>query len=836
MVKFTLEQIQKIMGKQEQIRNMCVIAHVDHGKSTLSDSLIGKAGIIAQKNVGESRHLDSDKLEQEKGITIKSTAVSMYFELENSGEFLVNLIDSPGHVDFSSEVTAALRVTDGALVVVDAVEGVAVQTETVLRQAMQEMIKPVLMINKIDRQIMELKLDAEEMYLSFAKTIELANAVISGYEFDGEREIEFDPRTGNVAFGAGKDCWAFSLRNFARMYAQKFNVKESQMMKKLWGDNFFDQQTNKWSKSPSPTSKRGFNLFIMEPILKLHRAILSSSPSNSNPSELPDLLSKLSISLPKEDLTTLQSLEPKKLIRSVMSTWLNAADTLLEMIVTHLPSPVSAQQYRYKWLYDGPLDDEAALAIKNCDPAGPLSIYISKMVPTSDKTRFIAFGRIFSGNLKTSQKVRIMGAGFVKGSKKDLFEKNVQKILVMMGRTVEGIGECPCGNVIGIGGIDSVLRKNGTITDCEGGERSAIRTMRFSVSPVVRFAVQPQTPSETPKLVEGLKRLSQADSLVEIIHSETGEFIIACSGELHAAICFEMLQTDFAKIALLKSEPIVTYKETVSCETKEPALAKSSNKLNRMFFHCSPLDSGLTNEIEGGLDLSASKAKELKRRLVEEFAWDKNERLWCFGPEELPSNCLSDVSVGVQYLHEAKDTILSGFQIVTTNGCLAEESLRGVKFSLADAMLHSDNAHRGAGEVIPASRRSMLGAMTMAQPRLQEPIFLCEITTPTGCIGAVYNCLYQRRGEIVEECPVEGAPLTIIKAYLPVSESFGFTAFLRSATSGQAFPQCVFDHWENVKSDPYEENSKAEEIVKTIRKRKGLKPEIPASTYYIDKL
>lgn len=287
-----------------QIRNMSVIAHVDHGKSTLTDSLIAKAGIISEAKAGEARFTDTRADEQERGITIKSTGVSLYYESEINGDkkpYLINLIDSPGHVDFSSEVTAALRVTDGALVVVDYVEGVCVQTETVLRQALGEKIKPVLFVNKIDRGILELQVEGETMYQNFQRVIENANVIISTYEAEdmGDGQ-QVDPTKGTVAFGSALFGWAFTLTRFARIYSDKFKVDFEKMMVKLWGDNFYDAKGKKWKTEEiaddGTALKRCFVQFIMEPIIRLCRNIM-----DNNREAVYKMLTHLEINLKPED-------------------------------------------------------------------------------------------------------------------------------------------------------------------------------------------------------------------------------------------------------------------------------------------------------------------------------------------------------------------------------------------------------------------------------------------------------------------------------------------------------------------------------------------------------
>jgi elongation factor 2 len=246
--------------------------------------------------------------EKERGITIKSTGVSMYFESDilKEGEmkgYLINLIDSPGHVDFSSEVTAALRVTDGALVVVDYVEGVSVQTETVLRQALAEKIRPVLMVNKIDRGILELQVDGETMYQNFLRVIENVNVIVATYEADDMGEtLQIDPVNGTCAFGSALFGWAFTVTRFAKVYSKKFGIEKEKMMQKLWGDNFFDQKAKKWknhSKADDGSElKRAFVAFMMEPVIRLCKATM-----NGETEKYEKMLGTLEIVLKAEEKT-----------------------------------------------------------------------------------------------------------------------------------------------------------------------------------------------------------------------------------------------------------------------------------------------------------------------------------------------------------------------------------------------------------------------------------------------------------------------------------------------------------------------------------------------------
>jgi len=208
--KKMVEHVTTLMDKPEFIRNISTIAHIDHGKTTFSDNLLAGAGMISKELAGEQLFMDFDEEEQKRGITIDSATVSMVHTYEGK-EYLINLIDTPGHVDFGGDVTRAMRAVDGAVVLVDAVEGPMPQTETVLRQALRENVKPILFINKVDRLINELKLTPQDMQIRLGIVIDKVNKIIKGLKPDRYDELRLDPAIGKVAFGSALNNWAISV-------------------------------------------------------------------------------------------------------------------------------------------------------------------------------------------------------------------------------------------------------------------------------------------------------------------------------------------------------------------------------------------------------------------------------------------------------------------------------------------------------------------------------------------------------------------------------------------------------------------------------------------------
>ncbi|KAL2262125.1 hypothetical protein VTK26DRAFT_2392 [Humicola hyalothermophila] len=438
----TPEKLAKLQQNADDVRNICILAHVDHGKTSLTDALLATNGIISPKLAGKIRYLDSRPDEQLRGITMESSAISLYFSMLRRSspeaapepkEYLINLIDSPGHIDFSSEVSTASRLCDGAVVLVDAVEGVCSQTITVLRQTWTEKLKPLLVINKIDRLITELKMSPGEAFVHLTKLLEQVNAVLGSF-FQGERmeedlnwrermearvaaaaakeakladqltdsgelqfqerddeELYFAPEKNNVIFGSAIDGWAFTVRQFAGLYEKKLGIKRSILEKVLWGNFYLDPKTK---KVLGPKHLKGrplkpiFVQLVLEQIWAVYQATVGGNSGKGDAVLLDKITKSLNITIPPH---VLRSRDPKLLLTTVFASWLPVSVALLVSVVESLPSPRAAQLERFPLLLDDvpgadhidPQVKDAIVSFKKA-PSDPVVAYVSKMVSVKE--------------------------------------------------------------------------------------------------------------------------------------------------------------------------------------------------------------------------------------------------------------------------------------------------------------------------------------------------------------------------------------------------------------------------------------------------------------------
>eukprot|EP00494_Astrolonche_serrata_P006097 UN06114 len=607
------------------------------------------------------------------------------------------------------------------MVVVDVVSGVSVQTVTVLRQAINERIKPVLFLNKLDRVFTELQYTAEDVYQAMRRSIESVNHTLQMYHDGSLGDITLSPELGNVGFGSGLHAWGFTLDTFAKMLCGNPRMgSKKALTKKLWGNNCWHPRKGWVKHDPAQPYtkdgkkeylKRGFCEFIMEPLIKLVKSMRAGEEKLTWSIIEGGFGKGMEIHLSESDKELAKDPSTyKKFYKLVMRTWLPAGDALLDLIADHLPSPVEAQKYRAEVLYSGDKTDEIVKHIETANVDGPLMMYISKMVPAGQKGAFWAFGRVFSGKVSAGQTVRILGSEY-DGKKKDLYVTKVQSVKLMLGGKNESIPHCGAGNMCALVGVSKFLNKCGTITTDD--KAAPFHTMKFSVSAVVRVAVQAAKLSELPKLLEGLKRLSQTDQLVKIEKESTGENVIGCAGELH----MEIILKDLRKLSGIKiktTEPIVSYAEGIKDVTgtakgfPEICVSKSANKLNRLYMSAQPLSAKLCDAIDQGVVQKIYDVKKRARLLHKEHGWNKDEarKIWCFGcpPDALP-NVVVDRCKGAQYMTEIKDHVVGGFRGFTKRGALCGSVVRGFRANIEDVKLHQDNVHRGASQIIRCAER-----------------------------------------------------------------------------------------------------------------------------------
>lgn len=723
-----VEDIVKLMNTPEIIRNTSIIAHVDHGKTTLSDNLLAAAGIISEQTAGQKLFLDSWELEQKRQMTVFASNISLTHTYKGK-DYLINLIDTPGHIDFSGAVTRSLRAVDGALVVVDAVEGPMTQTETVLMQALRERVKPILFINKVDRLIKEIKLTPEEVQRKFAKIIVRVNTLIEKYAPpEHKKDWQVKVEDGRVAFGSALHKWGLNLPH---MKAKGLSFKD-----------IIDAYTG----TPEDIGKKVDELSKKAPLY-----------------------------------------EP-----------------ILDMFCEHVPSPLEAQPYRQSQIWPGDPNSQTGKSMAKVDPNGPLLMCVTT-IEVDPHSGVVAIGRVFSGSVAKGKTVQLVSSR-QKGT--------IQQVYMSMATDRVIVDRVPAGNIAAISGLPSI-HVGETVAE-DGVETPPFEGLKYVSDPVVTVAVEPEDVKDLPLFDKVIHKLTTEDPNLHFkMDKESGEFLLSGMGELHLEITAYRMQEAGLKVKL--SKPIVIYRETISHDYRgPPVMGKSPNKHSKLWITLEKLSDEVIEAIRSN-KISEMQSRDERQKILRELGWSTEDARNVIAIEE--SNILVNRIKGRQYVEEVLDHIKSGFREAVHASVLAKEPAYGLKVNLEDILVHEDPVHRGPAQILPMTWRPIWCAFLLSDPKLLEPLLSFECKVPNEFVSPVIALIQKRRGKILDMINEED--MIIVKAELPVAESFGISDELRSSTQGRAFWATQFSRWA-----PVPEQMQAE-VIRQIRERRGLPPTPP---------
>ncbi|KEG13255.1 putative elongation factor 2 [Trypanosoma grayi] len=866
----TTAYLQRLSEKPERTRNFCMVAHVDHGKTTMSDYLVASNGILSPQLAGEVRLLDSRPDEQERCITMKASSIALR-HIHNGSEHLLNLVDSPGHIDFSCEVSTAMRLCDGAVVIVDVVDGVTQQTSGILRHAYREGLSMCLVLNKVDLLIAVQQLTPEEAYYRMRSIIETCNAALAGFanqlriqedecvalqdRGDPSDDVWFCPTKGNVLFCSCYDGWAFGTAFFAQLYESRLGIPHLQAC--LWGDHYLDAKTKTVHTTPRRAGQQPLAVQLMlEPVWKLYSTFIEE---NDNKEQQLNMAAKLGV---PEKVWNNPRRDDRGKLKALLSAWLPLAKCVLSTIIEKLDSPVVAQQRRLRYLIprldDAPAAAREALMACSSAPDAPCIVYVCKLIDTQflvgttigqegcSDDAFIGFARVYSGRLQPGQTVYVH-------SEDKIVEAAVRKVFLFRGTGLDEAAEVCSGTLCGIGGLTPYINKYATLSSLEGVP--PFQPLVLPSTSIVRASVFPKDPKDLFPLVQGLRLLYKVDPQVEVSILPTGEHVIGTAGEVHLERCLRDLIDTFARVEVVASEPLVSFRETIVAAgaNAKPKLHTAST-LDGAFSitlhaRCLPPEVYEVLKVDNrnhGSNTQVCRQVETALRVNKRWAAEMQHSIVACGPTKLGFLGVvlllhfgdeATASEKVQLFNSWKDSITAGFQAAAESGPMAQEPLFNTAFVITDLVIDTSTGLTG-GMVLPCVRDACRAAMELHPRRLVEPVYECTVYASGATQGRIYSSLSRRRSEIIEEVPNEGSDLFYIRCFLPAVEAFGLQDELRVATQGASTAQLQMSHWSVVDADPYfapttkeeiEEHGTematkniAEQLLERIRRRKGL--------------
>lgn len=682
-VYYSREFMTDLLNFPDQTRNVAIVGHLHHGKTAFMDMLVMQTHDLSERlgrRIGrrkeeQLRYTDVHFLERQRGVSVKAAPMSLVLQSTKGKSHLFNIIDTPGHVDFVDEVAASVRLADGVVLVVDVVEGVQANTEQIIKHAVLEDLPLTLVVNKVDRLILELKIPPNDAYFKLKHVIEEVNTVIENVLPGQGEKRRVSPEKGNVAFACSTMNWCFTLPSFASTYADTYpQIETEDFARRLWGDIFFNPSSRKFTrKGVEENAKRTFVKFVLEPIYKLYSHTLSESPE-----DLKETLASVGIHLKPSQLKS----DAKELLNLVCERFFGPATGFVDMVTQHVPSPVEGAERMLERYYTGPLDTKVAAAMMTCNPEGPLVIHVTKLFNSTDASQFHAFGRIMSGTVRSGQQVRVLGEGYTPEDEEDMVTATISDTWIAETCYNISTSGVPAGNWVLLGGVDNSIVKTGTLVPpkLEDNEDAYIfQPIRHMTESVFKVAVEPVNPSELPKMLDGLRRVNKSYPLISTKVEESGEHVVLGTGELYMDCVMHDLRRLYSEMEIKVSDPVTRFCETVVETSAIMCYSITPNKKNKVTMIAEPLDDGISEDIEAGRVSIKDPIRKVARFFEDNYDWDKlaARSIWAFGPEEMGPNVLQDDTLPSQVdkklLGSVRDSITQGFSWGTREGPLCEE-------------------------------------------------------------------------------------------------------------------------------------------------------------------
>ncbi|VDM53405.1 unnamed protein product [Angiostrongylus costaricensis] len=819
-------------------------------------SIIARVKFLARM-AGKLRFLDSREDEQTRGITMKASGMSLLY-----GPMLVNLMDSPGHVDFSSEVSATLLLSDIALLLVDVVEGVCSQTQALLRQSIMYGQTVILVINKLDRLRVELKMETKEAYAHIIHLLEAINSCVSqvvqclALEDDSVERIEdleaslhFRPTKGNVIFSSAIHGYAFGLEDFAAIYSEKLKIPKTELTEALFGDFYISG-----GKIKSDAASRGktqlFVQFVLEPLWALHDCGLVTS-------DLPKLLQLIG----KIGLRVKSSRTPDA-FDEAMRTWLPVSQACFRCCA-RAPSPRTA--YRIQYLH----------FLRYLETYMTIQALVVKFIAIEGQKFSVC--RIFSGQVTVGEQLYVIG----RRSRLTYVRLLIFCLCIIWSRS-SPTKRAYSGrlNNFFCRKFPKHVFQNATL--CSEAINEGLDVGMKYGEPLVRVSVSTLNLEDMERLRDGLKSLSILDSSLRVFELDNGELAMVTAGEVHLQKCLKDLE-DLGFRDLEVSKPIVPFLETVVADINM-TLAQIQDQVTECRLRDSSLHIRLrvvplADEVVTLLEEYADLLSFIKRGNLEETcladlksallsscekhlpqvrgSWwyrksssdiaDMVDKIWSFGPDRARANILFNAipnykrksiwdkcEFGIRPLDQA---MVAGFELFVSAGPLCHEVMRGVAVVVEEWTVDEEDI-AVAGQLMTAMRSTCQAGAKKVALRLVAAMYRCTVTAAVQVLGKVHSVLGQRKGKILNEDVNEATGQYEVTALIPVIETFSFCDHLRKSTSGMASAQLEFSHWQLIDEDPYWQPTTLEEMeeygvkgdspnhargyMDAIRRRKGL--------------